>query len=186
MQQAGMQSSRTGTWSLAWLEHDALAYSARIAVAATLSLLAARILRMPEAYWAPVTTLMVIQSSVGAALTASLRRFAGTALGVATGALLATYFGPNALAFGAGIFLLGILCALMSRANPRVSQYFDRTAYLYAGNALAIVMLIVRYNSAWVVALHRFIEVSIGIAVGLALTLLWPERESAKGHNLLK
>ena len=142
MQQAGMQSSRTGTWSLAWLEHDALAYSARIAVAATLSLLAAR--------------------------TAS------------------TYFGPNALAFGAGIFLLGILCALMSRANPRVSQYFDRTAYLYAGNALAIVMLIVRYNSAWVVALHRFIEVSIGIAVGLALTLLWPERESAKGHNLLK
>ena len=117
MQQAGMQSTRTGTWSLAWLEHDALAYSARIAVAATLSLLAARILRMPEAYWAPVTTLMVIQSSAGAALTASLRRFAGTALGVATGALLATYFGPNALAFGAGIFLLGILCALMSRHN---------------------------------------------------------------------
>jgi len=27
-----------------------------------------------------------------------------------------------------------------------------------------------------VVALHRFFEVSVGIAVGLAISALWPER----------
>jgi len=37
-------------------------------------------------------------------------------------------------------------------------------------------MLVVRYKSAWIGALHRFIEVSIGIVVGLLLTILWPER----------
>jgi hypothetical protein len=31
------------------------------------------------------------------------------------------------------------------------------------------------YKSAWIVALHRFIEVSIGLVVGLLLTILWPE-----------
>jgi hypothetical protein len=44
---------------------------------------------------------------------------------------------------------------------------------------MAIVMLVVRPEPAWVVAVHRFIEVSIGITVGLLITLVWPERESA-------
>jgi hypothetical protein len=39
-------------------------------------------------------------------------------------------------------------------------------------------MLITRSNSKWVIAFHRFSEVSIGIAVGLALTALWPERKT--------
>jgi hypothetical protein len=37
-------------------------------------------------------------------------------------------------------------------------------------------MLIHYARPAWVVALHRFVEVSVGIIVGLALTALWPER----------
>jgi uncharacterized membrane protein YccC len=157
-------------------ERQALQHAARTTVAAMASVLAARLFRLPEAYWAAITTLIVMQSEWGAALTVSLRRFAGTALGAVLGALMASYFGPNVLAFGVGIFLLGVLCSLLGRAHQRLPDYLERTAYRYGSITLAIVMLVLRHNSAWVVALHRFIEVSIGIGVGLAVTLLWPER----------
>jgi len=39
-------------------------------------------------------------------------------------------------------------------------------------------LLVPRPNSQWVIAVHRFFEVSIGIAVGLAVITLWPERKS--------
>ena len=167
-----------GVWSLPRLDGQALRHSARTAVAAVASLLVARMFRLPEAYWAVVTTLIVMQSHLGAAWTISVRRFAGTALGAAIAASLATYFGSNVFAYGAGIFLLGVLCALLGRAHQRLPEYLDRTAYRYGSIALTIVMLVVRYDSAWVVALHRFIEVSIGIAVGLVLTMLWPAADA--------
>jgi uncharacterized membrane protein YccC len=164
-------------WSLDWLDSQTLQHSARTAVAAVFSLLAAGLFKQSEAYWAAITTLIVMQSDLGATLTVSGRRLAGTALGAGVGALLANHFGPNVLAFGAGIFLLGVLCALLGRANRRLPEYLDRTAYRYAGITLAVVMLVVRFNDAWIIALHRFIEVSIGIAVGLVLSMLWPERQ---------
>jgi uncharacterized membrane protein YccC len=158
------------------IESQTLQHSARTAVAAVVSLLTARVFGLPEAYWAAVTTLIVMQSTLGAAVTISVRRFVGTALGAGIGALLATWFGSNVLAFGAGIFLLGIICSLLGLAHQRLAEYLDRSAYRFGSIALAIVMLVVRDKSPWIVALHRFIEVSIGIVVGLLLTILSPER----------
>jgi uncharacterized membrane protein YccC len=145
-----------------------LEHSARTAVAAVVSLLVARLFRLPEAYWASVSTLIVMQSTLGAALPVSAQRLAGTALGGMAGGVAAAYFPENALAFGVAVFLLGILCA-----GFRV----QRSAYRYASVAVAIILLVPRANKAWVVALHRFVEVSIGIAVGLAITAIWPERQ---------
>jgi uncharacterized membrane protein YgaE (UPF0421/DUF939 family) len=142
-------------------------HSLRTAVAALTSLLIARLCRLPEAYWASISTLIVMQSTLGAALPISAQRFAGTAMGVVVGGLAAVYFRENALVFGIAVFLLGILCTVF-----RV----ERSAYRYASVAVAIVMLVPRANSAWVIAIHRFVEVSIGIAVGLVLTALWPEQ----------
>src|ERR1700684_106075 len=95
------------------LDKPALEHAARTTMAAVASLLVARVCRLPEAYWAVITTLVVMQSTVGAAFLISTRRLAGTALGAALGAMLATYFGPNVLAFGAGLFLLGPICAAL-------------------------------------------------------------------------
>jgi uncharacterized membrane protein YgaE (UPF0421/DUF939 family) len=153
------------------LQRQSLIHSARTAIAAILSLSIARLCKLPEAYWAAITTLIVMQSSLGAALTISGQRFAGTALGAAAGALLAEHFGANVFAFGAGVFVLGIICAIL---------HLERNAYRYAGVTLAVVMLVTRTNSSWIVATHRFIEVSLGIAIGLALTAVWPERSSAE------
>jgi uncharacterized membrane protein YgaE (UPF0421/DUF939 family) len=145
----------------------ALIHSTRTAIAAVVSLLAARILHMPEDYWAAITTLVVMQSHLGAALKISEQRLAGTALGAVAAALLSTYAGSNAWAFAAGVFLLGMVCAALHLDD----------AYRFAGIALAIVMLVARIRSPWIIAFHRFVEVAAGIIVALAITALWPEKD---------
>jgi uncharacterized membrane protein YgaE (UPF0421/DUF939 family) len=149
---------------------QAVIHVVRTTIAAIASLLIARLFKLPEAYWAAITTLVVMQSSLGAALTISWQRFAGSAIGAAAGALFATYFGSNTVMFGVGIFVMGIVCAALR---------LDKAAYRFAGITLAIIMLIAHSAPAWIVAVHRFIEVAVGIAVGLALTAVWPEDPAA-------
>jgi hypothetical protein len=69
--------------------------------------------RLSEAYWAPITTLVITQSSLGAALTVSWQWFIGTVLGVAVGAIAASYFEPHLLVFASSVFILGLLCAVL-------------------------------------------------------------------------
>lgn len=148
-----------------------LEHSVRTAVVAIASLLTARLFRLPEAFWAPITSLVITQSSLGAAFSVSWKRFVGTALGAAVGALVASYFPRNVFVFGATIFILGLLCAL-TRA--------DRSAYRFGGVALSIVLLIPRTAPAWQVAFCRFAEVSIGIGVALLFAIMWPEGEDPR------
>jgi uncharacterized membrane protein YccC len=143
-------------------------HSVRTALAAMVSLVVARLFGLPEAYWAPVTTLVITQSSLRETLSLSWRRFMGTALGALVGVIVAIQIGPNLIAFGAGVFVLGLLCALVGS---------DRTAYRFGAVTLAIVLLVPRTNSAWHMAFHRFAGVSLGIGVALLLTVLWPESE---------
>jgi uncharacterized membrane protein YccC len=158
------------SWLLAELNRQALVHSARTAVAALVSLAAARVFRLPEAYWAAITTLVVMQSTLGAALEVSWRRFAGTALGALAGAVAAAYFPPSIFVFAVAVFGIGLLAAAL---------HLDRTAYRFASITVAIIMLVERHKSAWIVATHRFVEVSVGIAVALVLTAIWPEHSPA-------
>jgi uncharacterized membrane protein YgaE (UPF0421/DUF939 family) len=155
---------------LTWLPMDQkeVLHSIRTAVAAVGSLLIARFCRLPESYWAAVTAIVIMQSTLGAAWTVSKQRFVGTALGAAMGALLTPYAAQNVAAFGAGEFVLGLICALLR---------IGRNAFRYAGITLAIVMLVARAEPAWMIAIHRFLEISVGIVVGLLLTAVWPEPE---------
>jgi hypothetical protein len=73
---------------LSGLSWEWLEISARTTLAAVGSLLLARFLKLPEAYWAPITAVVVMQSSLGATLKVSGRRLAGTALGAAAGAVI--------------------------------------------------------------------------------------------------
>lgn len=155
--------------SRAWLAH-----SIRTTIAAILSLYVARLVGLPEAYWATITTLVVMQSTLGAALTPSWQRFVGTALGAVAGALTATYFGANTTVFTLGIFVLGLVCAVLR---------LTRSAYRFAGTTLAIVILASHEKAAWVAALHRFVEVSIGIAIGLVIMAIWTEQEETRPQN---
>jgi uncharacterized membrane protein YccC len=142
-----------------------VAGAARTAIATTASFLIARLSGLPEAYWAAILTLVIMQSTLRATWKISLERFIGTLLGAIAGGLLARLLPSAWWVFAAGVFVLGLVCALLRLQN----------SYRFAGITLAIVILIPHTAAPWIVALHRFIEVSIGIVVGLAVTAIWPE-----------
>jgi uncharacterized membrane protein YccC len=151
-----------------WLRWPVIVHSARTGVATLASLLVARLFRLPEAYWAPITTIVITQSSLGAAWEVSWQRFVGTLVGAVLGGIVATYFEPTALVFGVCVFVLGLLCAAVRT---------DRSAYRFGGVTLAIVLLLPQVRSPWIAAFHRSAEVSIGIGVALIFAVVWPEKE---------
>jgi uncharacterized membrane protein YgaE (UPF0421/DUF939 family) len=144
---------------------DALLDAARTTVAAVVSLLLARMLKLSESYWAPISAIVIIQSTLDPRAVA-WQRFAGTALGAVVGALVATFFSSNVLVYAAAIFACGALCAVLRM----------RTAYRFAAITVSIILLIAHQKPAWIVASHRFVEVSVGIAVALVVAAVWPSR----------
>jgi uncharacterized membrane protein YgaE (UPF0421/DUF939 family) len=145
-----------------------LVHSARTAVVAVASLLIAQLFGLREAYWAPITTLVVEQSSLGAALAVSWQRLLGTMLGATLGAILASQCTRPILAFGASVLILGLLRALTRS---------DLNGYRMGAVTAAIVLLVPRTGPPWEIAWHRFVEVSIGIGLALLFAKVWPERE---------
>lgn len=118
-----------------------ITHAIRTAVAATGSVIIARLVQMPEAYWA---------------------------VGASVGAIETNYFRANLVAFAIAIFLVGVLS---------IAFRLQKTAYHYASITLTIIVLIPRLAAPWSIALHRFIEVSVGIIVALAVVALWPEHQ---------
>lgn len=159
------------------LTPDSLVTAARNTFATVVSLLVARLLRLPEFYWAPISTIVILLSTINP-LTLAWQRFAGTAVGAVLGALIATYRGNYStgfewLVYGAGIFVCGMLSAFLRLGS----------AYRFAAITLTIVLLIPHERPPWIVATHRFVEVSLGIAVALLVTVTWrvqPASSSAR------
>jgi uncharacterized membrane protein YgaE (UPF0421/DUF939 family) len=120
-------------------------------------------LKLPEYYWAPISTIVIIQSTIPPR-TLAWQRFIGTALGAVLGSALATFFPANAVVYGVGILLCGALSFLL-----RVGG-----AYRFAAITLSIILLIPRGRAPWIVGWHRFLEVSLGVGVALAVATVWP------------
>jgi uncharacterized membrane protein YccC len=139
-----------------------LIMSLRTGFATVISLLLARALKLPEFYWAPISTIVVLLSTIDP-LTLAWQRFVGTALGAAVGALIASWLPPNWAVYGLGIVGCGVLSSIL------------RLHYAYRFTAITFtIVLLIRHTAApWIVAVHRFVEVSLGIAVALAVALIW-------------
>ena len=114
----------------AWDEKNlpSITHAIRTAVAATVSVIIARLVQMPEAYWAAIATLVVMQSTLGATLTLSIERIVATAVGASVGALEANFFGANLVAFALAIVLhrialdrvsFGENCVSLREHHPR-------------------------------------------------------------------
>ena len=108
-------------WS--WQEENlpSVRHSVRTTLAATASVVVARLVQMPEAYWAAIATLVVMQSSLDATLTLSIERIVATALGASVGAVEANYFGANLAAFMLGVFLVRPTFVWISAGEERLS-----------------------------------------------------------------
>src|SRR5216683_7972317 len=94
------------------VSRDCVLDSVRTTFAAVASLLLARLLKMPEYYWAPISTIVIVQSTIPHR-TLGWQRFVGTALGAVLGAALATFFSPSAWVYALGILLCGLLAWLL-------------------------------------------------------------------------
>jgi uncharacterized membrane protein YgaE (UPF0421/DUF939 family) len=146
---------------------DHLKQAAKTGIAAIASLYLARLLKMPESYWAAISAIIVMYSDVGKTVSASWYRLIGTAIGVSIGGVFAAVFGPRIWAFGVAVTLTMLICALLGLAE----------AARIAGVAVSIVMLIAHHGAPWIAALHRFLEVSFGIVIAVVVSaLIWPAR----------
>jgi uncharacterized membrane protein YgaE (UPF0421/DUF939 family) len=139
----------------------------RTAVAAVASLFLAELFRLPNGYWAAISCLIVMLSTAGSELAVSVQRWAGTALGAATGAAAVYLLGSSAWSFGLSVLAIGLLCW---------AAHVDRAAFRYGSIASAIIILVPHQEDPAQVALHRFVEVSLGVGVGLAVATVWPPR----------
>lgn len=145
------------------VNRDSIVDSTRTTIAAVIAMWLGRLLKMPEYYWAPISAIVIIQSTIPPR-TLGWQRFVGTALGAVLGAAMATFFRPSVPVYALGIFLCGLLSWLLDVGG----------AYRFAAITLSIVLLISHVSPPWIVGWHRFLEVSLGIAVALAVTLVWP------------
>ncbi len=135
----------------------------RTAVAAGLAYWLTMLLHLPAGYWAAISAIVVMQSQVGATLIASRDRLAGTAIGSLVGLLTAMVWHQSIAVFALGVLVVMVLCTALHLQN----------AGRLGGVAVAIIVLIPRDQSIWHIAVERFLEVSFGIIVSLAVAVAW-------------
>lgn len=136
-------------------------------VAAVLCLWLGHLFRLSHSYWAAISAIVVMGSDSAVTWTSCRDRLIGTAIG----ALMAwgTFYvwRGHYLLYGLAIMVCLLVCSLLE---------FEKAGRL-AGVALTIILLIKIDSGPGQAALARFLEVSLGIVVALAVTVvLFPER----------
>src|ERR1700740_1969712 len=85
----------------------------RTAIAGCLAMYFASLMRMPQAYWAAISAMIVMQANLGAAVKQSWIRFAATAVGAAVSIPFIAYFGQSLIMFGLAVFVTVLLCTIL-------------------------------------------------------------------------
>jgi uncharacterized membrane protein YccC len=119
-------------------------------------------LGMREGYWSAISCIIVMQTELGASLTAARDRVIGTAIGGILGWGCAVLWGGNVALYAVGVALALVICGVLGMAGAgRIS-----------GVTVSIITLLPHTGPAWLVSLHRLLGVSFGVVVGLAAALL--------------
>jgi uncharacterized membrane protein YgaE (UPF0421/DUF939 family) len=145
-----------------------IALAVKTAVAAVLSMYAANLLHLPQGYWAAISAIVVMQSEVGATLSASRDRLIGTAIGAVAGALFGMLGGNGLLWFGLASTLTIVICHVLGLEQ----------SYRLACVTVAIIMLVHAPGPPWGPAIYRFLEVALGIVVALVVSAMPPRTPS--------
>ena len=137
----------------------------RMSAAGLISYALARLFGLAGDYWAVLTAVIVMQTSVGGSLKAMIDRFLGTVGGAAWGGAVASVL-PHASDFSTGV---GLAVALV----PLAGLVGLRPALRVAPVTAVIVVLAVSDQHAILrTALDRVIEIGLGSVVALAVALL--------------
>jgi uncharacterized membrane protein YccC len=147
-----------------------LRHAVRVSVAVGTSFLfVGQVLHLPQAYWAVFTTVIVVQTSVGGTITASLERLQGTLLGAAIGAA-AAYLNARTV-LEEGLVLAGAVAvsAFLAAVRPAFRVAPVTVAIVLVGGSTRL--------DPMVAATWRVLEIFIGGLIGIAATLfIFPAR----------
>ena len=151
---------------LNWERKRLLIHAAKTALAAAFCWWLAQRFGMPDGYWGPISAIIVLQSNVGATVTASRERLLGTLIGAALGFSF-SLMRPLLLSYILAVLTAVIVCGMLGLRNSS----------RLAGVTITIVMLVHKEGSHWGLAITRVSEVLLGIVVALAVTtLVFPDR----------
>jgi uncharacterized membrane protein YccC len=155
-----------GTGVFSWERQRLLIHSAKTALAAGLCWWLALRFGLHDGYWGSISAIIVLQSNMGATVSASRDRLIGTLIGGVLGFSF-SLFGVLPWNYILAILAAVIICGLMGlRASSRL-----------AAVTITIIMLVQKPGSRWGLALDRVGEVVLGIVVALAVTtLVLPDR----------
>jgi uncharacterized membrane protein YccC len=139
-------------------------HAIRVSSAVVAAYTLATLLHLPQGYWAVFTAVIIVQSSLGATITASIERLMGTVVGAVVGAGAAMLHARWPEAGGLILAITAALLAFLAAVRPAF-----KTAPI-----TAVIMLIGTTNhmSPMVAAFLRVAEITVGNVVGIAATLL--------------
>jgi len=144
----------------------------KVGLASVLAYYLSGLLGLPYAYWAVITTVIVMQIHVADSIQMCLYRFTGTAIGAIIGILGILIFPPTPIYTLIAIFLGTGLCAYLTRYDAR---------YRMAAITVAIVFLTsLGEDDRIVFTLLRVAEIGIGVLCATTISVvLWPRRTGA-------
>ena len=142
-----------------------LRHAVRVSAAVGVAFAVGALLRLPQAYWAVFTAVIVVQTSIGGTITAAIERMLGTVVGGLVGVAGAYLRAQTVLE--EGLILSGAIALLAFAAAVRPSL---RVAPITA--AIVLVGGSSTHLSPLAAAGWRVVEILLGSIIGLSATLL--------------
>jgi uncharacterized membrane protein YccC len=142
-----------------------IVHAVKIGVAGVVAILVARLLKLPQGYWAAISAFVVMGSDVSTTFAASRDRLIGTAIGAVLGAAFVVLLGAHLVWFGIAVAATVLICESVGLGQ----------SYRLACVTVAIIMLINTAGSPWWSAAYRFAEVALGILIALLISALPPK-----------
>ncbi|MGH7092375.1 MAG: FUSC family protein, partial [Stellaceae bacterium] len=143
----------------------ALGLSLRMTTAGLLSFALGEALGLAQVYWAVLTSIIVMQASVGGSLKATIDRFVGTIGGAAWGVAVAVavpHSGPASTGVALAIALVPLAALVAFRPTYRVAPVTGAIVLLGHFGPIGVIHA----------ALDRVLEIGFGSVVALAVALL--------------
>lgn len=166
--------SHFGTETLRQRIHIGLIQGFHTAIAAVLAFWLGNRLGLVESYWASISAIVVMQSEYKATMYSSFDRLVGTSIGAVLGWSCARYWNGHIAIYGIAIFFSTFICwALRLGTSGRV-----------CGITVSIITLVVHGGGqVSFIALHRFMDVSLGIFVALFFSIASSEAQRVFVHH---
>lgn len=126
-------------------------------------------LQLPYAFWAVITTVIVMQMHVADSIHMCLYRFTGTAIGAVIGICAILIFPPTPMYTLLGIFVATGVCAYLTRYNERFRMAAITVAIVYLTSLGA--------DDRIQYTLLRVAEIGIGVLCAFVVSVaIWPRR----------